>query len=86
MIKGTLGATAISSRIYIANDMVSVRAAVGDYSDVLVKIGDMVQEGRVAVQRNPFHLMMLLKSTQHLRLAKFYSLVQVQLASQVVYS
>ena len=55
MIKGTLGATAISSGTYIANDMVSVKAAVGGYADVLVKIGDTVQEGqKIAVQRNPF--------------------------------
>ena len=55
MINGKLGATALNSGTYIGNDMVSVRAAVGGYADVLVKVGDMVREGqKIALQRNPF--------------------------------
>lgn len=55
MIKGTLNSTALNSGTFIANDMVSVRATIGGYADILVKPGDLVHQGqKVAVQRNVF--------------------------------
>lgn len=55
MIKGSIGLTASSYNTYIANDMVSVRAQVGGYAEILVKIGDNVTTGqKIAIQRNPF--------------------------------
>ena len=55
MIKGTIGRTASTFGSYIGNDMVSVKATQGGYSEIFVATGDNVTKGqKIAVQRNPF--------------------------------
>lgn len=55
MIEGRIGRTAQSSKAFIANDMKNIRASVGGYAEVFVKVGDMVKKGdKVAVQLNAF--------------------------------
>lgn len=55
MIAGTLGATAKEQKSYVGNEMSSIRAEVGGFSEILVKVGDSVTKGqKVAIQRNAF--------------------------------
>ena len=55
MIDGPSGPTAKDVPAYIGNDMVSIRAETGGFTEILVKLGDMVSKGQeVAVQRNAF--------------------------------
>lgn len=55
MIDGKIGRTAKSMKAYVANDMSNVRAEIGGYAEVSVKVGDMVKKGqKVAVQLNQF--------------------------------
>ena len=55
MVDGRLGKTAQDYKAFVGNDMTSIRAEVGGFSEVLVKVGDMVKKGqKVAVQRNAF--------------------------------
>ncbi|WP_253249451.1 M14 family metallopeptidase [Serratia fonticola] len=55
MTAGTLGTTAKEQKTFIGNEMSSIRAEVGGFAEVLVKVGDTVVKGqKVAVQRNAF--------------------------------
>ncbi|MGL4667361.1 MAG: succinylglutamate desuccinylase/aspartoacylase family protein [Saezia sp.] len=47
--------TSKEANTFFGNEMTSIRAKVGGFADILVKMGDMVTEGQlVAVQRNAF--------------------------------
>ncbi|WON75595.1 succinylglutamate desuccinylase/aspartoacylase family protein [Serratia sp. UGAL515B_01] len=55
MIEGELGATAKEQKTFVGNEMDSIRAEVGGFSEILVKVGDSVVKGqKVAIQRNAF--------------------------------
>ncbi|MBC3231155.1 M14 family metallopeptidase [Serratia fonticola] len=55
MTAGTLGATAKEQKTFIGNEMSSIRAEVGGFTEILVNVGDSVVKGqKVAVQRNAF--------------------------------
>lgn len=54
-INGSINQTAKSVNSYIGNDMLSIRAICGGYSEILVNLGEIVECGQlVAVQYNPF--------------------------------
>lgn len=55
VIRGDIVNTAKTAKTYIGNSMYSIRAKVGGFAEVLVDIGQDVEEGQlVAVQRNAF--------------------------------
>ena len=55
MIEGSLGRTSKTMKAFVGNDVKSVRALQGGYSEILVKIGDMVKKDqKIAVQLNRF--------------------------------
>ncbi|MFC0225425.1 M14 family metallopeptidase [Serratia aquatilis] len=55
MIDGKLGATAKEQKTFVGNEMSSIRAEVGGFAEILVKVGDSVVKGqKVAIQRNAF--------------------------------
>lgn len=55
MQPGKLGMTAAQAHTYWGNDMTSVRATVGGFAQILVKLDQDVHKGeRIALQRNPF--------------------------------
>lgn len=55
MLKVSSGRTAKDFGTIIGNTLTSIRAEVGGYADIMVKIGDKVNSGQeVARQRNPF--------------------------------
>ncbi|PVZ87812.1 peptidase M14 [Serratia sp. S1B] len=55
MTSGKLGTTSKEQKTYIGNEMTSIKAEMGGFSEVLVKVGDSVVKGqKVAVQRNGF--------------------------------
>lgn len=55
MIPGKLGKTSREAKTYFGNEMVPIKAQVGGFSEVLVKINQDVNKGdKVAVQRNAF--------------------------------
>jgi predicted deacylase len=55
MIKGIISKTAKDVNAYIGRDMHSVDALRGGYTEILVKLGELITQGQlVARQRNPF--------------------------------
>lgn len=55
MINESIGQTAKDVNTFIGNEMVSIRAKVGGFAEIFVKLGDMVEKDqKVAIQRNAF--------------------------------
>lgn len=55
IISGKVGNTSKNVNTYIGEEMIYVKATVGGYAEILVKLGDKVEKGHeVAIQRNYF--------------------------------